>query len=98
MNDNLKFLNDLKVNVRKFYSKFKYEPLKNKMKKFYEDVIYSDPVSSPDLYVIEDEINRKFSLLVITYANHEFNKLDNIIDDLISLIEERNYNCKIGKN
>lgn len=88
------FIDDLKANARLLLNEFDYDPLKAKMKKLYDMVIYSDPISSVELVIIEDEITRKFNLLQEAYSYKEFNKLNYQIEELIVLLEERNLRCK----
>lgn len=88
------FLDDLKSNAKSLNDKFNYEPLKQNMKKLYELIIYSDPVSSPELASVEEEITRKFNDLKITYSEKAYERLETEIDQLTSLMEERNFRCK----
>ena len=91
---NTMFIDDLKANARALNNKFSYDPLKAKMKKLHDMIIYSDPISSPELLMIEDEITRKFNLLQEIYSEKEFDKLNDAIDELINLVDERNLRCK----
>ena len=88
------FIDDLKANARALNNKFSYDPLKAKMNKLHDMIIYSDPISSPELLMIEDEITRKFNLLQEIYSEKEFDKLNDAIDELINLVDERNLRCK----
>ena len=94
---NTTFIDDLKANARALKNKFNYDPLKAKMKKLHDIVIYSDPISSQDLLSLEDEITRKFNLLQEVYSNKEYDKLEEAMDELINLIDERNLRCKKSK-
>lgn len=91
---NTLFLDDLKTNVKALYNKFDYEPLKKKMKDLYELIIYSDPVSHKDLVSLEDEISRKLNSLKSSFNNKDYTILEVEMNDLQSLMEERNYRCK----
>ena len=95
---NTVFIDDLKANSKSFYTYFSYEPLKNKVKKLHELILYSDPVSSPDLELIEDEISRKFTKLQGLYLKNDYDNLEYAIDELTSLMIDRNNLCKSKKN
>ncbi len=88
------FLDDLKTNAKSLYNKFDYTPLKGEMKKLYELIQYSDPVSSPELASVEDEITRKFNSLKATCSEKAYDRVQTEINDLVTLMEERNFRCK----
>lgn len=70
------------------------DDFKNEYKKVYEALRYSDPVSNEKLKDIEKEISDKF----ICIKNDTGNKvLSKDVDDLLSLIKERNNKCKLYK-
>ena len=94
---NTVFLDDLKRNSKSLYSYFSYEPLKNKFKKLHEIILYSDPVSSPELALVEDEITKKFTKLQELYLKSDYDNLEYSIDELISLMIDRNNLCKSKK-
>lgn len=91
------FIDDLKANSKSFSSCFNYEPLKNKVKKLHELILYSDPVSSPDTASVENEITTKFTRLQKLYLEEELEQLEYAIDELVYLMNERNSLCKSKK-
>ena len=61
MNNEVKtiFYNDLKTNLEIFKISFGYVPLKDKINKLYDLVLYSDPVSVDEVVELEDKILKK---------------------------------------
>ena len=91
------FMDDLRTNAKSFYNRIEQSPLKNKMKELYDIIQYSDPVSSVELVEAEDEISRKFNALKMNYLEKNYAEVEVGIEELITLMEERNYRCRILK-
>ena len=71
--------------------------LQKKLFKFYELVLYSDPVSSPGLAEVEAGIKEQFTLLKAAVALNDSSKADDILAKLELLMYERNQKCKLLK-
>ena len=84
------FIKDLTLKAEGLLNKAKDENEKALLKKLYEKVRYSDPMSSAELTEIEGKISNSFNAL-----NSAMTKDD--IDSLINLLDERNRKCKLLK-
>lgn len=67
----------------------------SEVKKVYEAIRYSDPMSTPELDSIESEISQNIKLLKEAVKSQS--DTTNIITELLLLIKERNNKCKIMK-
>lgn len=78
------------------YEKTKDDAVKKQINKLCEMIRYSDPISHPSIILIEQKISQKISLLS---ADIECNNNDVFekIEEIISLISERNRKCKLLK-
>ena len=66
-------------------------------KKVYEALRYSDPMSHPELSVIEAKITVKMDELSDAVAADDVEKMKRIADALIIIISDRNSQCRILK-
>lgn len=71
--------------------------MQEKLFQFYEMVKYSDPVSSPALLEIEQDIFGRLQILQSVLARDDFTQADHILQKLILLMDERNQRCKMLK-
>ena len=71
--------------------------LQKKLYQFYEQVRYSDPVSSPGLAEVESNIKEQFTLLKAAVALNDTSRAYAILEKLDNLIYERNQKCKLLK-
>ena len=90
----IKFMNNFKAYVAVFTKRNVETPIYKKLEFFNDEVKYSDPVSSEELAEIENEINVKFNELKELTKVSKFDEANLLLDDLISLIQERNLKCK----
>lgn len=92
-----KFILDLTVDTKALVGKVSVEPLKTSLSTLAEKVRFSDPVSSDALKEIEDEISEKYLKTKEYVSNKEYEEANSMVLELINLLEERNYKCKISK-
>ena len=74
------------------------EGAKSAIKKVYEAVRYSDPVSSTALAPLENEIDLKFSDLTDAVNQNEPDKIVCIANEITDLLAERSRSCKMFKS
>ncbi len=67
------------------------------VKKVYEEIRYSDPVSNDKLSFLEEEILGKFNLFKQAAESNNIDIVEDISCDLLTLISERNKICKLSK-
>lgn len=92
-----RFIYDLRVDARILTDKYQASPLYRELYDLQQEIQYSDPKSNESLLEIEDEINRKFIELKEILLNDDLEKTKNMINNLLVLIKERNYRCKVNK-
>lgn len=88
---------DFKTKITLFYKSFNYEPLNESVKKLYDIVIYSDPVSNLKTKEVDEEINLLFNEIKNKSNDKNYEELKLDIDHLIELLNQRNLLCKLGK-
>lgn len=88
---------DFKTKITLFYKSFNYAPLNEYVKKLYDTVIYSDPVSNLKTKEVDEEINLLFNEIKNKYNDRNYEELKLDIDHLIELLNQRNLLCKLGK-
>ena len=91
------FIKNLTVDAESILSSAKNEEVKAACKKVYEAVRYADPMSNPDLSVIEAKITVKIDELKNAVSGNDAAKVNEIAEELISLAGERNKKCKAMK-
>lgn len=91
------FVKMLTVDAESLVSEALSEEAKTLAKKVYEVIRYSDPMSVPELYDIEIEIKNKFSAFSDAIMNNNSENATFLADELIILISDRNYKCKVMK-
>ena len=88
------FIKNLTVDAESILSSAKSDEVKAACKKVYEAVRYSDPMSSPELSVIEAKITVKMDELKNAVAGADVEKVNEIADELVGNISIRNKECK----
>ncbi len=73
------------------------DELKKKIKRLEEDIRYSDPVSRTDLEDLEVQIKNKIIKLKELIKAGNNSEISNAVNELQSVLEERNLKCKSGK-
>lgn len=90
------FIKSLTADTESLMSRAKSEIAKTEVKKVYESVRYSDPMSNENLATIENEITLKFSeLSAAVIADGE--EITDVSNELLILIDDRNRKCKLLK-
>lgn len=92
-----KFIMNLRVETKLLSERYESSFLNKKLYDLAEEVKYSDPKSNDTLLEIEDEINRNVISLKDTLRNENFVLAEEMIEELIQLIKERNLRCKLSK-
>lgn len=89
------FIKSLTVDVETLISKATTEEAKAQIKKVYEAVRYSDPMSHSALASLESELTIKFN--TFAEATKAGNLNETLANEILILIEERNKKCKLLK-
>lgn len=98
LNQNTAFIRSLTVDVEGLLSSPIDDSAKSTIKKVYEAVRYSDPVSSTELAPLETEINLKFSDLTAAVKGNETDKIIRLANEITELLAERSRKCKMFKS
>lgn len=91
------FIKSLTVDAQNLLNRVPSDSAKTELKKVYEILRYSDPMSAEQLAEIETKISEEFS--VISQKVHEEN-LEDIsieVEKFVNLVKERNSKCKLLK-
>lgn len=91
------FIKSLTVDAESLMARAKSTTAKAGCKKVYEAVRYSDPMSNNALSSIESEITIKFAKLTEAVVDDSAELVDEIANELVVLIEDRNKKCKLLK-
>lgn len=83
----ISFIRNITADAQILMNSAESETQKKQLTRLYEALRYSDPVSSPELNSIEEEIQYNFISLKKEYS-------DDKVDTLINLINSRNLKCK----
>ncbi|WP_242889542.1 hypothetical protein [Faecalibacterium sp. BCRC 81149] len=98
MNQNTTFIRSLTADAEGLLKSSTDEGAKSAIKKVYEAVRYSDPVSSTALAPLENEIDLKFSDLTDAVNQNEPDKIVCIANEITDLLAERSRSCKMFKS
>ena len=71
--------------------------LKAEVKKVYEAIRYSDPMSNAALEEINEQIQNQLSVFADAVKAEDFDLASSYSDELIILIDNRNKKCKLLK-
>lgn len=91
------FIKDITLDAEMLMSSAKTPEIKASVKKVYEALRYSDPMSSEKLANEEQRIKQQFELLSEVVLNEDVDRAETMSADLVSLIEYRNKKCKMTK-
>lgn len=91
------FIKSLSVYAQSLVNSAKTDEMKTLANKVYEAVRYSDPMSSPQLETIENEIEIKFNQFLSAVKSDNASLAQSIADELVTLIKDRNNKCKLLK-
>lgn len=91
------FIKSLTVDVESLMARAKTDEINAELKKVYEAVRYSDPMSDEALSGIESQITLKFDLLSKAVAEGNAEAVRSAAEELVILINDRNKKCKLLK-
>lgn len=91
------FIKSLTVDVESLMARAKTDEINAELKKVYEAVRYSDPMSEEALSGIESQITLKFDLLSKAVAEENAEAVRSAAEELVILINDRNKKCKLLK-
>ncbi len=85
------------LDVESIYNRAPTEDIKSTVKKVYEALKYSDPMSNSALEEIESEIAVMLRKLKDVVVKNEQNMVKDVVTELLILVKERNSKCKALK-
>lgn len=91
------FIKSLTIDVESLMARAKTDEASAELKKVYEAVKYSDPMSDEALTGIESQITLKFDLLSRAVAEGNIDEVKSLSRELIIFINDRNKKCKLLK-
>lgn len=91
------FIKSLTVDAESLMARAKTDEVNAELKKVYEAVRYSDPMSDEALSGIESQIILKFDLLSKAVAEEDAETVKSAAEELVILINDRNRKCKLLK-
>jgi len=91
------YIKSLQADAEGLLGKTPEEPLKKLLKDLVETIKYSDPMSSPQLAAIENQIEAKAAVLTEAVSNADSDAIKTLCNELQQLFAERNRKCKILK-
>lgn len=94
---NTLFIKNLTIDAQTLLSSTTSDTTKKECKKVYEAIRYSDPISHEELSTIENQIKEKFEELTKAVNSNEDDKIVEITNEIIVLINNRNSKCKLIK-
>lgn len=94
---NTRFIRTLTADAEALMARTEPGTLKDTVKKVYEALRYSDPMSAPELEPLEKQIDENIILFAKAIEEKDAQKADDLAGKLLLLIQERNGKCKILK-
>lgn len=91
------FIKSLTVDADTLMARAKSTEVKTELKKVYEAVRYSDPMSSEALANVESQITLKFNALSKAVESDNVEEIKTIVEEFIILINDRNKKCRLLK-
>lgn len=91
------FIKLLTADAEALMSAAKTPELKAEVKKVYEAIRYSDPMSNAALEEINEQIQNQFSVFADAVKSEDSGLASSTADELIILIDNRNKKCKLMK-
>ena len=88
------FVRNMTTEAESLMNRARSPEIKAACKKVFEALRYSDPVSNPDISVIEAKITVKMDELENAVGDDDVGKVNNLADDVIQLIIDRNNKCR----
>lgn len=93
--NNTDFIKSITVDAQNLINRANAPMLKEKCKKVYEALRYSDPVSNEQLSDVEKQIKDEFDLLTDAVISDDLDLTESSVKELLNLICERNNQCKL---
>ena len=91
------FMKSITADAESLVSKANTQEIKTELKKVYEALRYSDPVSREELKGIENQMAVKFNDLVNCVKTGDYTVIKSLCDEFITLVNDRNNKCKALK-
>ena len=91
------YIKSLQADAEGFVDKVSDESVKKVLKELAETIRYSDPMSSPQLAVIENKIETKIAVLSEIIEKADSGAIKTVSNELQQLLAERNRKCKALK-
>lgn len=91
------FIKSITADAESLISKAGTQDIKTELKKVYEALRYSDPVSRDELKSVENQIAVKFTDIVNAVKVSDYTVIKTLCDEFIVLVDERNAKCKALK-
>lgn len=91
------FIKSLTVDAQTLMGRAASEDAKAEVKKVYEAVRYSDPMSNDALSGIERDIASHFTILSEAVENNDLSEIKHAANDVIVLVNNRSQKCKLLK-
>ena len=95
--NNTHFIKSLTVDMENLKEQAMTDPIKAEVKKIYEAVRYSDPISNDALADLESQIVEKYDALTQAVAQGNLGMVQAVAGEMIILINNRNKKCKLLK-
>ena len=91
------FIKSLTIDMENLKEQAMSDPIKAEVKKVYEAVRYSDPISNDALADLESQIVEKYDVLTQAVAQGNLGMVQAVAGEMIILINNRNKKCKLLK-
>ena len=91
------FIKSLTMDAKSLVVKAKSDEIKAELKKVYEAIRHSDPMSNDALTDIETQIKLKFNALSKAVISSNAEETETMAEDLLVLVNDRNKKCKLLK-
>jgi hypothetical protein len=91
------YIKSLQADVETLISRAQDDSLKKMLKDLVETIRYSDPMSNPQLAVIENKIEAKAAILAEAVGNADGDSIKTLCNEMQQLFAERNRKCKLLK-
>lgn len=95
--NNTFFIKSLTVDVESLMRKEVNEDIKSEIKKVYEAIRYSDPMSNDALSGLESQITLRMNELIESVEKGDINLVSKNAKEIIVLVNDRNRKCKLLK-
>lgn len=95
--NNTAFMKSITADAQNLMNRANAPMLKEKCKKVYEALRYSDPVSSEQLSDIEKQIKDEFDLLTDAVISDDLDKTESSVKEILNLISYRDNKAKLLK-